>query len=152
MGKIPLKPRVLLPRRQNMNNVMAGATKRLPIVSVISIERILSPRFRVMNYTVSKRESLATILTSKLISSETEITPLNIKYVVPPLLSGAGILLSTTTLSSTLSRGITFVRTGWRTILTFLIILVTPKSRSTAFTVLKKACLSHHYDVIMGEL
>lgn len=143
------KARALFPRRQNMNSIMATSTERLSVIDFITKHRIISPRFRVMDYCRSEGQLLVAALTSKLIPSQAFISPLYIQNIVSPFLILRQILFSSTSLSGALGRTSRLVRTISRAILSILIILIAPVRFSASFAILKKACLSHQYEIIM---
>lgn len=135
-----------------MNNIMAGTAKGLSIISIVSRQWILFPRFRMMNNGCSKSQLLITILTGEIVSGKALITPFDIKDIITPFFSITEILFGLRAFSSTLFRAIRFIRAVCRAIFSIFIILVCPKGFRTSLTILKETCLYHHYDVVIGVL
>lgn len=135
-----------------INNIVTASAYGHAIRQFVPQLWVLFPRLRMVDYARTSRDFLAAILTSEVISGQTLISPLDIKHIVSPLLICTKVKLRLSTLSSTLGQSVTLVRASWRAILTSLVVLVNPEGLSTSVAVLKKACLLHHYDVIMGTV
>lgn len=139
-----LESTTLFTRWQYVNPVVTRPAQGNAIVYIVPIVGKVTPRLWVMNYCTSSSKRLFTLLASKLISSKTHITPLNIKNIVTPLNLITSILFSIVTLSYTLLLIGAFIAAIPRTESTlFSIILIAPKWFSTFFAILVMSCLFH---------
>ena len=82
--------------------IMARSTKSYAITNCVSKIWIFSPRFNMMNNSLSQIEESSAVLASKIISSKTSVSPLNIKDIITPLNIMPRILFSISSLSLTL--------------------------------------------------
>lgn len=89
-----LETTTLFARWQNMNPVVARSAKSNTIINIVSIIRIITPRFRMVNNRNAAIQDVITVLASKVVTNKALITPFNIQYIVTPLNFIADIFFS----------------------------------------------------------
>lgn len=129
--------------------IVAFATDRHTIRNLIAKLWVFLPRFRVVNYSSSVSKLYTAVLTGKIITRQTLITPVNIQNIITPALIASN-LFSTRSLGLALSSSSRFIRAYCRAKSpSFIVIRVAPKRFYTTLTVFVKSSLLHQYDFSM---